>query len=70
MHPLKLIKIKNPLGFLQFNPQILTEWVEQGWNSDFGLDKERTKDSRQGKKTPGKDLTRGRKRLLRQNSTK
>ena len=28
MHPLKLIKIKNPFGFLQSNPKILTEWVE------------------------------------------
>ena len=28
MHPLKLIKIKNPFGFLQSNPQILAERVE------------------------------------------
>ena len=28
MHPLKLIKIKNPFGFLQTNLQILAEQVE------------------------------------------
>ena len=28
MHPLKLIKIKNPFGFLQSNPEILAERVE------------------------------------------
>ena len=43
---------------------------DQGWNSDFGLDKERIKDSWQGKKIPGKDLKEARKRLLLQNSTK
>jgi len=42
----------------------------QGWNSDFGLDKERIIDSRQGKKIPGKDLKEARKRLLLQNLTK
>ena len=42
----------------------------QGWNSDFGLDKERKKDFRQGKKIPGKDLRKARKCLSRQNSTK
>ena len=44
--------------------------MAQGWNSDLGLDKERKKDSRQGKKIPGKDLRKARKRLSRQNSTK
>ena len=42
----------------------------QGCHSDFGSNKERKKDSRQGKKTPGKDLTKTRKPLSRQNSTK
>ena len=28
----------------------------QGWNSKFGSNKERKKDSRQGKKTPSKDF--------------
>ena len=32
MHPLKLVKIKNPFGILQTNPQIPREWVG---NFDF-----------------------------------
>ena len=36
-----------------------TDWIGlqmQGWNSEFGSNKERKKDFRQGKKTPGKDF--------------
>ena len=57
------------LHIISFFPPFLL-FIYQGWNSDFGLDKERKKDSRQGKKTPGKDLTKARKPLSRQNLTK
>ena len=55
-----------------FTPTALeaTMYQIQGWNSDFGLDKERKKACRQGKKDSWQDLTKARKRLLRQNSTK
>jgi len=44
------------MDILNFNlQQICSDFGDdlkpsQGWNSDFGLDKERKKDSRQGKK--------------------
>ena len=46
------------------------EEKEQECHSDFSSNKERKKDARQGKQTTGKDLTKARNRLSRQNSTK
>ena len=55
---------------MQLTTQFTKQCTVQGWNSKFGSNKERKKDSRQGKKTPSKDLTKARKPLSRQNSTK
>ena len=62
---------KNEGGFLDFDSALSKPEVEptQECHSDLGSNKERKKDSQQGKKIPGKDLTKARKRLSRQNST-
>ena len=49
---------------------LLQAGLKQECHSDFGSNKERKKDTWQGKQTTGKDLTKARKRLSRQNSTK